>query len=157
MKRCKSCLTKAHSEYGQCPVCGILQETGRKALSPDEKKVRFHARCILGAAALHLLGAGICLYILLVINPAAAAKGELVFAPPIIATLTTLNLLLAFGLSRYAFWAYRVATVYYFLLGIVNVVSVQLPGILLVLILLYCVGNGTAKAIFERRTQILSP
>ena len=67
------------------------------------------------------------------------------------------ELVLAFGLSRYAFWAYRVATVYYFLLGIVNVVSVQLPGILLVLILLYCVGNGTAKAIFERRTQILSP
>ena len=66
-------------------------------------------------------------------------------------TLAAINLILAFGLSRYAFWAYRLATVYYFLIGIVNIISVQLPGILLLLTLLYLVGNGTAKAIFERR------
>jgi hypothetical protein len=70
---------------------------------------------------------------------------------PIMATLALAAITLAVGLSRYAFWAYRLATVYYFLIGIVNVVSVNLPGILMILILLYYTGNGTAKAIFERR------
>ncbi|MCF7817409.1 MAG: hypothetical protein K9M54_05960 [Kiritimatiellales bacterium] len=151
MKRCKSCLTKAESETGQCPVCGIRQDKKRNELSPAEKRVRYFARCILGVAAIHVVGLVLCLYVLLVLNPQAAAKGEFVFAPAILATLAITNLILAIGLARYAFWAYKVATAYYFLLGIVNIVSVQIAGILLMLILLYFIGNGTAKAIFERR------
>lgn len=151
MKRCTSCLTKAESENGLCPVCGIEQTKKISGLSPDEKKVRHFARCILGVAALHIVGFSLCLYVLLVHNPAAAETGGFVFSPAILATLSLLNLALAFGLAHYAFWAYRLATVYYFLLGIVNVVSVQVPGILIAMALLYFIGNGTAKAIFERR------
>lgn len=151
MKRCKSCLTKAEARNARCPVCGIGQEKSRQALSPDEKRVRRFARCILAVAAVHVVGLVLCLYVLLVVNPAAAAKGEFVFAPAILAALSIVNLVLAVGLARYALWAYRAATAYYFLLGIANIVSVQVPGILLMLVLLYFVGNGTAKAIFERR------
>ena len=152
MKRCKSCLAKADPEHGMCPVCGIGQEKKRNELSPDEKKVRYFARCILGVSGVHVVGLVLCLYVLLIHNPEAAAKGEFVFSPAILATLAILNLALAYGLGRYAFWAYRVATAYYFLLGIANVVSVQIPAILIALTLLYFIGNGTAKAIFERRT-----
>ncbi len=151
MKRCKSCLARAESENGLCPVCGIGQEKKKAALSPDEKKVRHFARCILGVSVVHIVGLALCLYVLLIHNPEAAATGEFVFSPAILVTLSILNFALAYGLGRYAFWAYKVATVYYFLLGIVNVVSVQIPGILITLALLYFIGNGTAKAIFERR------
>jgi hypothetical protein len=151
MKRCKSCLRKAESGNGACPVCGIGQEKRKAELSPDEKKVRHYARCILGVSLLHVAGFLLCLYVLLIYNPAASATGEFVFSPAIVGVLSLLNLTLAYGLSRYAFWAYKLATVYYFLLGIVNIISVQLPGILLILLLLYFIGNGTSKAIFERR------
>ena len=67
------------------------------------------------------------------------------------AALVAINAALAFGLARYSYWACKAATVYYFLIGMVNVVSINLGGIALVLAALYLVGNGTAKAIFERR------
>ena len=151
MTRCKSCLIKAEPRNECCPVCGIGQNRKRAELSPGEKKVRFHARCILGVAGFHLAGIALCLYILLILNPAAAKTGGFVFAPALLASLAILNLILAYGLSRYAFWAYRVAVALYFLLGIAQVVSVQIPGILLVLTLLYFIGNATAKSLFERR------
>lgn len=151
MKRCKSCLHKAEPENGICPVCGIGQDKKRGELSPDEKKVRHFARCILGVAAVHVLGFALCLYVLFVYNPNADAEGGFVFSPAILSALTFLNLILAYGLSRFAFWAYKVATAYYFLIGIVNIVSVQIIGILIMLTLLYFIGNSTAKAIFERR------
>ena len=151
MIRCKSCLAKAEPEHRQCPVCGIGQEKKRNELSPDEKRVRHFARCILGVSVVHAVGLVLCLYVLLIHNPEAAARGGFVFSPAILVTLAILNLALAYGLGRYAFWAYKVATAYYFLLGIVNVVSVQILGILITLTLLYFIGNGTAKAIFERR------
>ncbi len=151
MTRCNSCFTKTSAKHSYCPVCGIVPNKKKADLSPAEKKVRYAARCILGVSVLHLIGLVLCFYILFVVNPAARAGGKLVFSPPIISTLAAFNLILAIGLSRYAFWAYKMATAYYFLLGIVNVISVQIPGILLVLILLYFVGNRTAKAIFERQ------
>jgi hypothetical protein len=154
MTRCNSCLTKAAAENGTCPVCGIGQAKKKSELSADETKVRHFARCILGVAVLHGVGLVLCLYILFLYNPKAAVEGGFVFPPAILAMLAILNLILAIGLGRYAFWAYKVATVYYFLLGIANVASVQIPGILLTLMLLYFVGNGTAKAIFERRLPI---
>ena len=70
--------------------------------------------------------------------------------------LAIINLLLGIGLARYSLLAYKGATVYYFLIGMVNVISIQagpihLAGIALALIALYLVGNGTSKAMFERR------
>ena len=47
MKRCNSCLARAVAENGDCPVCGIGQEKKKAELSPDEKRVRHFARCIL--------------------------------------------------------------------------------------------------------------
>lgn len=91
------------------------------------------------------------------IGAAAGLIMMLCFPAPIaMAILVTVNILLAFGLARYSLLAYKAATVYYFLIGMVNVISIQhgvvhLGGIALVLIALYLVGNGTSKAIFERR------
>lgn len=151
MKRCKSCLTKSEAEDGVCPICSIQQDKKKSDLSPDEKRVRHFARCILTVSVIHIAGLVLCLYVLTVYNPGAAATGGFVFPPAILGILSLLNLVLAYGLGRYAFWAYKVATAYYFLLGIANIISVQIPGVLLMLILLYFVGNGTAKALFERR------
>ena len=76
--------------------------------------------------------------------------------PAGIAVLAVVNCFLAYGLVRYSLLAYKAATVYYFLIGMVNVISIQhgavhLAGIALVLIALYLIGNGISKAIFERR------
>ncbi len=140
MKQCKSCLAKAEPRNGLCPVCGIGQDKKKGALSPDERKVRFHARGIRVVAMLHLVGA--CMGIMMIpVFPAPLAT----------AALVAINAALAFGLARYSYWAYKAATVYYFLIGMVNVVSINLGGIALVLAALYLVGNGTAKAIFDRR------
>lgn len=141
MNRCRHCLTKAEPKSGHCPVCGIQRDKRKRELLPDEKLVRNRARALRGVAMLHLIGVGVGLIV------------PFYYPVPIFAALTlaVINLTLAIGLSRYAFWAYRMATVYYFLIGMVNIVSVNLPGILMILILLYFVGNGTAKAIFERR------
>lgn len=141
MTRCKHCLVPATAQAGCCPVCGIQIEKEKSTLSPDEKKVRHHARAIRIVAMLHLIGTAVGVMVALFYPNLAAAAG----------VLALINLTLAIGLSRFAFWAYRLATVYYFLIGMVNVVSVNIPGILVILILLYAVGNGTAKAIFERR------
>jgi len=143
MPRCRCCLTPASPESDRCPVCGVIAGRSGKDFSPEERKVRFHARLIRAAAMLHLIGAGITLL-----------AGFYAPIPPVaIAGLFIINITLAFGLARFSFWAYRAATVYYFLLGIAHLVSVQLPAVLLVLVLLYIIGNSSAKAIFERRTQ----
>lgn len=145
MTRCKSCHAKAEPRNGLCPVCGIEQEKSKAALSPVEKKVRVHARGILLVAIFHLLGAAMILW-----------KMPEFPAPAAVAVLVVINLGLAYGLARYSLIAYRAATVYYFLIGMVNVISIQqgienLAGVALALIALYLVGNGTSKAIFERR------
>jgi hypothetical protein len=75
--------------------------------------------------------------------------------PTALLVLTAINAILAIGLIRFAFWAYRLAIAVYFLLGIVFIISVAIPWALVVLLLLYLVGNGTAKAIFERRAHEL--
>jgi hypothetical protein len=140
MTRCKHCLEKADPGNEPCPVCGIVPDKRFGNLSPSEKKARFHARGIRIVAMLHLIGA--CTGLLML--PVFPAPGAMV-------VLATINLVLAFGLARYSFWAYKASTVYYFLIGMVNVVSVNLGGIGLALIALYLIGNATSKAIFERR------
>ena len=145
MTRCRHCLSKAEKRNGLCFVCGIDPEKKKAELSPDEKKVRFHARGILLVAFCHLIGA-VCGLILASQFPSPA--------PMIL--LALVNITLAVGLSRYSLLAYKGATIYYFLIGMVNVISIQagaihLAGIALALLGLYLVGNGTSKAIFERR------
>lgn len=94
-------------------------------------------------AALHFIGTAAGLVALFVLHGSILARG--------IAVLVVINATLAIGLSRYSLWAYRLAVTFYFLIGIVNVISVNLGGILVALIALYLVGNATAKALFERR------
>jgi hypothetical protein len=77
-------------------------------------------------------------------------------SPLPVAILAGINILIAFGLARYSLLAYKCATAYYFLIGMVNVISIQhgavhLGGIGLALVALYLVGNKSAQAIFERR------
>lgn len=145
MKRCRQCLEKAEPRNDRCPVCGMGQEKTYHDLTPAERRVRHHARGIRLVAMTHLV---------------LAAMGILMMpefsAPAAIAVLSVVNALLAYGLIRYSLTAYRAATTFYFLLGMVNIISIQhgiehLGGIALALIGLYLVGNGHAKAIFERR------
>lgn len=142
--RCRQCQSKAEPRNGLCSVCGIDPEKKTTDLSPAEKKARFHARGILAVAICHWIGA-LCGLIL-------ASQFPSPF-PMII--LAAINIALGLGLFRYSLWAYKGATIYYFLIGMVNVISIQagpihLAGIALALIALYLVGNGTSKAIFER-------
>ncbi len=144
MKQCKSCLTKAEPRNGRCPVCGIEQDKKRAELTSDEKKIRFHARSIRLLAMLHLIGAAMIILVMPEFSVPAA-----------IALLAVVNASLAYGLVRFSLLAYKAATAYYFLIGMVNVISIQhgvehLGGIALALIALYLVGNSTSKAIFER-------
>lgn len=145
MKRCRHCLTKAEPRNGLCPVCGIVPDKRGGELSSDEKTIRFHAFGIRLAAMCHLIGAGAGL-IMMPWFP----------SPLPMAILAGVNILIAFVLARYSLLAYKCATAYYFLIGMVNVISIQhgavhLGGIGLALLALYLVGNKTSKAIFERR------
>lgn len=144
MKQCKSCLAKAEPQNGRCPVCGIDPDKKRGALSSLEKSVRLHARGIRLLAMLHLIG--VAMMILWMPD---------LPAPFAIAILAAVNAFLAYGLSRFSLLAYKAAVTYYFLIGMVNVISIQhgpehLGGIALALGALYLVGTRTAKAIFER-------
>ena len=148
MTRCRSCQAKAEPRNGLCPVCGIEPDKRTGELSPVEKKVRFRAHSIWVVAIFHLIG-GTWAILMMPGFP----------APAPIAVLAIINLALAYGLVRYSLIAYRAATVYYFLIGMVNVISIQqgienLAGIALALTALYLVGNGTAKALFERRLPV---
>lgn len=138
-------MTKAKSDSGLCPVCGIDQEKGYRDLTQNEKRTRRAARHIRLLAMLHLVFAGILFM--------RMGETEHRLAMAVIAII---NLVLAVGLIRYDFRAYRIAVVCYFGFGIVNVISIQhgsvhLGGIALALIVIYIVGNRMAKAIFERR------
>jgi hypothetical protein len=143
MTRCKHCLTKAEPLGGRCPVCGIAPGKASADLSPVEKKVRRHCGAIQLLAVLHLAGAiaGLITFI----NIPGSILGRAC------AGLGIIGAILAFGLIRYSLWAYRLAVVFYFLIGMVNVISINLGGILVSLIALYIVGNGTSKALFGRR------
>lgn len=147
MTRCRHCLTPMTIDRDCCRVCGIKRATGKIHLSPDDRKVRRYARCVRVIAMLHLVGAAFAVMVATVIPGLTAAGG----------VLALINLMLAFGLSAYAYWAYTLSVVYYFLIGMVNIVSVNIPGILLILILLYAVGNGTSKSLFERRLSVSEP
>lgn len=142
--QCKHCLTQTHIEVSRCPVCGIIQNTALRDLSPAEKKVRLHARRIRLVAMIHLIGAGATL----ILMSCLPEKIPLLL-------LALINVIIAVGLSRYALWAYKGATVYYFFIGMVGVISIQKGGIYLLWVLvaltaLYLVGNRTSKAIFDR-------
>jgi len=89
---------------------------------------------------LHLIGGGICIMALPEVGMQVA-----------LAAFAIINFVLAIGLIRYDYRAYKIAVVFYFALGIVNILAVNLFALLLVLLLLYVVGNRDAKAIFERR------
>ena len=142
-KRCGHCLAVTDPGIDRCAVCGIERNRNKRDLSPEQRKVRRHARVLRSVAMLHLIGAGaICM--LMLCDPLPPAAGVL---------LGVINAILAFGLARYAGWAYRMAIGFYFLIGMVNIVSVNLPAVLLILLLLYAVGNGTARALFERQLQ----
>jgi hypothetical protein len=145
MTRCRHCRTKAEPQNELCPVCGLIPGKRFRDLTHNEKRVWFHARGIRAVAMCHLT---------------AAAMGILMmpeFAVPLaIAMFAIINVLLAYGLIRFSLLAYKLATAYYFLIGMVMVISIQqgvgpLIGIGLSLAALYFVGNRTAKAVFERR------
>ncbi|HSR87564.1 MAG TPA: hypothetical protein VLL07_01315 [Pontiella sp.] len=140
MKQCKSCLAKAEALADICPVCGIDQKKPRRDLTPGEKRIRRAARNIRLVAMLHLIGGSICIMIL----PEAGMQLAL-------AAFAIINLVLAVGLIRYDYRAYKAAVVFYFALGIVNTIIVNLLAIPIVLLLLFIVGNSNSKAIFERR------
>ena len=144
MTRCNSCLAKTEPLNGLCPVCGIEQNKKSGELSSTEKKVRFHARSIRFVAMVHLVGTAM----LVMIMPEFPTPGA-------IAILAVINAFLAYGLVRYSIFAYKAATVFYFLMGMVGVISIQkgaiyLGWLVLALVALYLIGNGTSKAIFER-------
>ena len=142
MMRCRSCLTKADTETGICPVCGIDQNKSRKALTAEEKAVRRAARNIRLTAMFHLILSGG----LVLMTPMTDRKAAIL-------VLALINLLLALGLIRFDHRGYRLAVICYFGYGMANIITVQLLQIPVVLLLLYIVGNRSAKAIFERRLR----
>jgi len=143
MTRCKQCLTKTEPRDGLCRVCGIDHAKPASELSPQDIKVRRHLHAILFLAILHLIGA-VAGFITFIRMPGSSlGRTSLI--------LGLISALLFYGLSRYSLWAYRIAAVVYFGMGMVNLITINLGGILISLIALYLIGNGTAKAIFERR------
>jgi hypothetical protein len=135
-------MTRAETDTGLCPVCGIDQDKARHDLSQTERRVRRAARSIRFAAMLHLILTGVLILQL--------PEAEQRFGLGVVAVI---NLILAIGLIHYDYRAYRFAVVCYFGFGIVQTIAVNLIGIPLALVLIYVVGNRTAKAIFERRAS----
>lgn len=145
MTRCRHCKAKAELIDNRCPYCGI--DNGKRAadLTKGERKTRFHAHGIRLTALAHIFFAAALLFQMPEFpNPAVTAL------------LVVVNFALAYGLLRFSLIAYRAAVGYYFMIGMVNVVSIQrgpehLGGLLLCLLALYLVGCGTSRAIFERQ------
>lgn len=145
MTRCKHCKAKTDLIDNRCTYCGIDQDKSPKELTKQEKKIRLHAHGIRMVALAHIFFAGIMLFQMPEFSSAA-----------IIAALVVINFSLAYGLLRYSLVAYKAAVVYYFVIGMVNTVSIQrgpehLAGLLMCLLALYLIGNGISKSIFERR------
>lgn len=151
MNRCNHCLTKAEPEDGACSICEIGPNKKKKDLSQKEKKVRKAARGIRGVVLFHLALFVTGVTALLTAKAGGETPEHFAVQMTILLSSYTILLITAFGLARYAYWAYKVTTTFYFLIGIMFTISVQIPGVLIILLLLYLIGNGTAKAIFERR------
>ena len=138
--RCNHCRNRAETTEGPCPVCGLDPRSHLRDLGPAQRRVRRKARHIRLVAMVHLTLAGLGILML----PELPKPGAIV-------AISTVNLVLAIGLIRYALWGYKAAVVAYFLFGMASVVNINPVGMATTLLLLYLVGNGTAKAIFERR------
>lgn len=150
MKRCNHCLSKPTVESETCPVCGIESTKKKKDLAVEEIKTRRAARNVLGVALAHLILASVGVGALLLAQQREQIPESFLGELTILLTCYFILLLTAFGLSRYAYWAYKLTTTFYFLIGIMFTISVQIPQALLILVLLYLIGNKYAKSIFDR-------
>lgn len=150
MKRCKSCLYKSDVADGVCPVCGIQQDKPKRALTPEEKRIRYAARGVRGVALLHTLGGCI---LLLSYLAAVAGIGEtrpaLSVGEVLIPVLGALLLVLSSGLRRFAKWSYYAALLFYAAVLIGNLFKPN-AGLLVLLLCAYYVGNTRALALFNR-------
>lgn len=147
MTRCKQCLSRMEPRNGLCPVCGLDAEKNGGDLVGADKKVRLFARAIRILAMFHLVFAAAFLMTL----PHAPMK-----VPVFLQAL--MNLILGFGLVNFSLKTKKAAVVYYFLIGMVSVVSIQhgsayIGGIILCLFAVYIVGNPTSRSIFERQPR----
>jgi len=142
MKRCRSCRTPAEAPDGRCAVCGITPDKAPGDLTPEEKRIRRAAHNIRFLAMLHLILAGVLIMQL--------TESDQRFGLGVIAVI---NMVLAIGLIRYDYRAYRLAVVCYFGFGIVQTISVNLIWIPLALTMIYVIGNKTARDLFERRLR----
>ena len=155
--RCKSCLFKADSDDGICPVCGIVQDKAAKDLTKEEKKIRSAARGIRAVSVLHVL----CGIIMLVILPMMllAKYSHGLWQPQYPAQLLAILayywilgpvlLVLSVGLKKYAKWAYYTTAGSY---GIILAMNLIYPnfGLLVVILCTYYIWNERARAIFNR-------
>jgi len=138
-----------HSESNtvirRCPVSKIDLDKPFRERTPRERRIRFHFHSIRIVALIHLLIAiGIPIYM----------QGYL---PPLaLIMFVIINLSIAILLNRFSLLGYRIAVIYYFLIGMVSTVNIQrgsgeqLIAIILALLALYLIGNQTSKSLFDR-------
>jgi hypothetical protein len=168
MARCRSCWYTTDTPDGICPVCGIALDKTKKSLTREERRVRSVARRIRGVAGLHGL-CGILVLIAfvltLVIFGPVLAKSHVLYPLAVLVTVASLlNCVLAVGLWRYRFWAYRLALALYALALIAGLIRagvgadaesrwVGLISALFCSLCGYCVANTRARAIFTRQRR----
>ncbi len=143
--RCRQCWIQAEPHNGLCPVCRIGQTKLGNDLTRIERWVRLHVRAVRCVALMHMAFAMALLVWLL---PQSKTPSLMIF-------LVLINGLIAWKLSVYSLFGYRMVVAYHFITGMVNIVSIQrgaehFLGIILSLFTLYLVGNATARGFFER-------
>ncbi len=167
--KCQTCLYETETYVGNCPACGVLQESPESLLTEEEKKVKVAAKKIRQVAYVNFLGAGFCLIALvwILVNGPAMFRdqwGRIDTSAYRVQGFSTvsfgaLELMIGFGLLRYERWAYVAQMTLCILgLGMFLALARLRPDLavrkgwypLMAILVLSYLGNKTARSLFNR-------
>ncbi len=152
MIRCKYSHQKIEPINNRCPICTIEIGKELKDFTQRERQIRSKIIGVYITAYTHLFIA-IILPFLLITKAQWVPIGAIGFG--------ILHLVIWFLLSRFSLIGYRIAVGYYFMYGMVSVVTIQRShfgeqgiGIILCFAGLYLIGNRISKGLFQRSLDL---
>lgn len=146
--KCKYCYQKIEAVNNRCSICTIEINKNIKNLSAKERQILYKARGIHLIAFTHLLIALLLPFLFFKAEDFNITESIIISA---------INIIIWRLLSRFSLIGYRIAIGYYFVYGMVSVVTIQKShfgeqgiGILLCFLGMYGIGNNISKGLFTR-------
>ena len=143
-RKCKYCFTKSNDQKEICPVCKIAFNKTKKDLTIDERKIWHAARNLYIVSVFAILGGSIGVPVLIISLLSFPLVGLIVL--PFAIFIITLGI----SLRKYRKWCYVGGIIFYSIVLLLNLVRINLIGIIFSGIFLYIIANLVSKKILYK-------